>query len=84
MCKVARRTKIGNRNVKVIRGLVNRDSGIKVELTRKMMINGQIGYFVVVTNIDTGEHIRISRPLGVQAAYGAYMRASGLDLAYGL
>lgn len=81
MCK--RRTKIGNRHVKVLKGFVNSDSGIKVELTRKTMINGKIGYFVVVTNIDTGKHLRISRPVGIQAAYGAYMRATGLNLTYG-
>ena len=82
MCKV-RRTKIGNRNVKVLRGFQNYDAGIIVRLTRKTMINGQIGYFVVVTNALTGQHIQIRRPVGIQEAYGAYMRATGLNLTYG-
>ena len=76
-------TKIGNRNVKVLKAFVNNDSGIKVELTRKMMISGKIGYFVVITNIDNGQHLRISRPVSIQDAYGVYMRASGLNLTYG-
>lgn len=78
-----RKTKIGNRNVKVLKAFCNNDSGVFVELTRKTMINGKIGYFVVVTRTDTGEHLRISHPSGIQDAYTLYMRASGLNLDYG-
>ena len=76
-------TRIGNRNVKVLKAFANNDSGIMCELTRKTMINGKIGYFVVVTDIRTGIHTKITRPSGIQKAYETYMRASGLNLNYG-
>lgn len=76
--------KIGNRNVKVVKKLNNMESGILYEITRKMMVNGKMGYFLVITNMVTGRHIKISRPMGIQQAYAKYMRATGLDLNYGI
>lgn len=76
--------KIGNRNVKVLKKLENKESGIRYEMTRKMMVNGKIGYFLVITNMRTGNHLKISRPLGIQEAYAKYMRATGIDLKYGI
>ena len=75
--------KIGNRNVKVLKAFQNNDGGVLYELTRKTMVNGKIGYFVVVTNVRNGKHIKITNPDGIQNAYAVYMRASGLDLNYG-
>lgn len=60
MCKVAKRaTKIGNKGVKVLRKHENDTIGVRVELTRKTTISGQIIYAVVVTNMNTGYHYRL-------------------------
>lgn len=76
--------KIGNKNVKVLRNFANIDANIGVELVRKMKINGQIGYFIVVSRLDNiHDHIAIREYSGIQRAYASFMRASGLDVNYG-
>ena len=74
--------KIGNKNVKVLRQQLNEVTGILVELTRKMRIDGTMGYYVVATDTNTGYHIAIKGGRGIQDAYQLYMVASGKNLNY--
>lgn len=67
--------RIGNRGVKVIRKHENKVIGVRVELTRKMTIGGQIIYAVVVTNMNTGAHYRLWTYDGIQRAWSQYKAA---------
>ena len=80
--KMKRTTKIGNRNVKVLRARMNEATGILVRLTRKMKIDGTIGYYVVVTDAYTGKHRRIMGGTGIERAWMLYKIASGEDINY--
>ncbi len=65
-------TKIGNRNVKVLRKVQNNYLGIRVEMTRKTTISGKIIYAVVVTNAQTGRHYRLWTYDGISKAWKRY------------
>lgn len=67
--------KIGNRGVKVLKKHNNFITGVRVELTRKMTIDGKIIYAVVVTNIKTGYHYRLFTFDGIQKAFRVYKAA---------
>ena len=67
--------KIGNKGVKVLKSHINYIIGVRVELTRKMTIDGKIIYAVVVTNINTGRHYRLMTIEGIQKAYAVYKAA---------
>ena len=69
-------TRIGNINVKVLRKHENRFIGVKVELTRKTTVRGNIIYAVVVTNMNTGRHYRLwVYEDGIQRAWNRYKQA---------
>ena len=67
--------KIGNINVKVIKTHENDIIGVRVELTRKTKIDGNIIYAIVVTNMNTGYHYRIYSYDGMGAALAQYKAA---------
>lgn len=68
-------TKIGNKNVKVLRKHENLYTGVRVELTRKTTIDGRIIYAVVITNMRTGRHYRLWTYDGIQKAFYHYKGA---------
>lgn len=68
-------TRIGNRNVKVLRKHENSIIGIRVELTQKMTIAGKIIHVVVVTNMVTNRHTLIRAFEGLGDAFGFYKAA---------
>ena len=65
----------GNINVKVLRRHENKVIGVRVELTRKMTIAGNIIYAVVVTNMNTGSHYRLLTYDRIIDAFGKYKEA---------
>lgn len=67
--------KIGNRGVKVLKKRENRIIGVRVELTRKTTIKGQIIYAVIVTNMRTGFHYLIKTFNGIGSAFQMYKDA---------
>lgn len=67
--------KIGNINVKVLRKHENRITGVRVELTRKMTIDGNFIYAVVVTNMRRGNHYFLKTFKGIQPAWNIYKKA---------
>ena len=67
--------KIGNLNVKVLRKHENKIIGVRVELTRKMTINGKIIYAVVVTSLKNGHHYLIRTFDGISGAWKLYKDA---------
>ena len=71
-----RTTKIGNRNVKVVRKYYNAVTGVLVELTRKMRIDGTIGYYTVVTYDGRRNH-KIMGGAGIDRAWLLYKAAIG-------
>ena len=75
MCKVARQTKIGNVNVKVIKEHENKIIGTRIELTRKMRVDGVMIYAVVITNMRTGRHYKILTFNGLGEALKTYKEA---------
>ena len=75
MCKVRVRTRIGNRNVKVVKKHENDVIGVRVEMTRKMKVDGNIIYAVVVTNINTGAHYRLWTYNRIMDAFNQYKKA---------
>ena len=75
--------KIGNRNVKVLKERVSKDLGMKVELTSKMTIKGEIIKAVVVTNIYTGKHLIIKTFNNIAQAYEYYNMACIIFIDYG-
>ena len=68
-------TKIGNKNVKVLRKHENAITNIRVEMTRKMTVAGKIIYAVVVTNMYTHRHYVIRTFDGIQKAFNFYKAA---------
>lgn len=66
---------IGNINVKVIKEHTFDILGTKVELTRKMKIDGNITYAVVITNMNTGYHYKIKCFDGMGEALKYYKAA---------
>ena len=67
--------RIGNVNVKVLKKHENYFIGVRVELTRKTTIKGNVIYAVVVTNMDTGNHYRLWVFDEVVAAFETYKGA---------
>lgn len=68
-------TKIGNKNVKVIKDHRNSITNVQVELTRKMTIAGKLIYAVVVTNMRNGHHYVIKTYDGLGDAFKFYKAA---------
>lgn len=65
----------GNVNVKVLKKHENDVTGIKVELTRKTRISGDIIYAVVVTDTIIGIHTKILMYDGLGKALAKYKKA---------
>ena len=54
----------------------NRFIGVRVELTRKTTVKGNIIYAVVATNMNTGRHFRLwVYEDGIQRAWNRYKQA---------
>lgn len=70
-----RTTQIGNKNVKQLKKYENKIIGVRVELTRKTTIKGNIIYAVVVTNIVTGYHYFIYTYNNIMDAFNTYKKA---------
>lgn len=68
-------TRIGNRNVKVLKKHENAITDVRVELTRKMTIAGKIIYAVVVTKMGSGDHYFLQTYAGLGQAYEMYKQA---------
>lgn len=67
--------KIGNIGVKVLKKHENAMIGVRVELTKKTTITGEMIYAVVVTNMNTGYHYRIYTFKMAKLALEAYKAA---------
>ena len=65
----------GNVNVKVLKAHENKVIGVRVELTRKMTIAGNIIFAVVITNINTGAHYKILVHEKLGEAFATYKSA---------
>lgn len=77
MCRARRNYYKRNKGVKVLKKYENIILGVRVELTRKMTIAGNIIYAVVVTNTDTGHRRILNVYNGIQEAFTYYKGAVG-------
>lgn len=72
MCKV----NLGNKKgIKVIKKHENDFIGVRVEMTRKMTLDGIIKYAVVVYNMNTNQPYKIKMCRGIQKAWEQYKAA---------
>ena len=73
--EVEKMARLGNRHVKQLKEHKNNLIGVKVELTRKTTIKGNVIYAVVVTNMNTGYHYRIYTFDKIMDAFNTYKKA---------